>query len=1027
MYNIRRIIFSAVLLLTGLTTFSQVYKTVNVTAAGNLTNQLTTTEKSTVTNLTVSGHIDARDVQLMRDNMPVLAVLDLSGTTIDYYYGMTGTYYGYNYAYPANEMPPLSFYEYPSGPAKTSLVSIVLPSGLTSVGYAAFNLCSGLTGTLTLPSGLIYIGEFAFNVCSELTGTLTLPLGLTYIGIGAFQGCSKLTSVSFPSSLISIGEGAFNFCTGLTGALSLPSSLTSIGRAAFQSCSGLTSVSFPSGLTSIGYFAFNLCSELTGALTLPPGLITIGDTAFQGCSKLTSVSFPLGLTSIGNFAFNQCSGLTNVSFPLGLTSIGDGAFYSCSNLTEITNFNPVPITINSNVFAGVNTSTCSLKVSTDSRPLYLNAAVWKDFSPITPSGIAVSAQANNPLWGSVSLANQFYTSGTTVNVTATPVSGMNFIHWTSKGTILSTNPVLSLTLTQDTALIAHFGKSASLNLTAGTLKTNLANATTVTHLTLTGTIDARDVKFMRDSMPILAVLDISGATIVAYTGAEGPGGTYSIPYYANEMPEYSFDNPYTSGTDKPSLVSVVLPSGLISIGHYAFSFCIGLTNISLPSGLTSIERSAFSECSRLTSVDFPSGLTSIGQSAFYSCSSLTSVSLPSGLTSLGTNAFAYCSGLTTVSLPSGLTSIEYGAFYRCSGLTEITNLKSVPVSITDKDVFYGVSRSTCTLKVLATSVSSYQNAAVWKDFMIKGEYYAVSITVNNPLYGSVSGDGFHPVNGQVSVMATANTGYVFKYWTINDVVVSTANPYIFTLTSDISLVANFIPEGTFIVTITANNMLYGSVSGSGLYPTNGQVTATATANSGYVFKNWTSNGIVVSTANPYIFTVTGDIDIIATFAPEGSFIVSVSANNTSYGSVSGGGIYNANDQVTLTATANTGYAFENWTSNGVVVSTVNPFTFTIKSDTTIIATFKTTIGIAETTTQSDIVLYPNPAGDAISIVLPENTTQATFILYDIQGKQLLQQEIRKENTISVAHLSSGMYIYNIILYGKRMTGKIVKQ
>jgi hypothetical protein len=74
-----------------------------------------------------------------------------------------------------------------------------------------------------------------------------------------------------------------------------------------------------------------------------------------------------------------------------------------------------------------------------------------------------------------------------------------------------------------------------------------------------------------------------------------------------------------------------------------------------------------------------------------------------------------------------------------------------------------------------------------------------------------------------------------------------------------------------------------------------------------------------------------------------------------------------------------------------------------------------------------ITLYPNPVKDAISITMQDNTSQVTFMLYDIQGRQLVQQDIHTENTVSVAHLSLGMYIYTILTEGKRITGKIVKE
>jgi hypothetical protein len=70
---------------------AQVIKTVNVTNAGALLNAMTVTELKTVTNLTVTGTIDARDFVTMRDSMPALAVLDISNASIASYTGNAGT------------------------------------------------------------------------------------------------------------------------------------------------------------------------------------------------------------------------------------------------------------------------------------------------------------------------------------------------------------------------------------------------------------------------------------------------------------------------------------------------------------------------------------------------------------------------------------------------------------------------------------------------------------------------------------------------------------------------------------------------------------------------------------------------------------------------------------------------------------------------------------------------------------------------------------------------------------------------
>lgn len=47
---------------------------------------------SSVNNLTITGYLDARDFVIIRDAMPQLQVLELSGANIQAYYGTEGTY-----------------------------------------------------------------------------------------------------------------------------------------------------------------------------------------------------------------------------------------------------------------------------------------------------------------------------------------------------------------------------------------------------------------------------------------------------------------------------------------------------------------------------------------------------------------------------------------------------------------------------------------------------------------------------------------------------------------------------------------------------------------------------------------------------------------------------------------------------------------------------------------------------------------------------------------------------------------------
>ena len=57
------------------------------------------------------------------------------------------------------------------------------------------------------------------------------------------------------------------------------------------------------------------------------------------------------------------------------------------------------------------------------------------------------------------------------------------------------------------------------------------------------------------------------------------------------------------------------------------------------------------------------------------------------------------------------------------------------------------------------------------------------------------------------------------------------------------------------------------------------------------------------------------------------------------GTVTGAGTYNSGETCTLTATANSGYTFTNWTENGTIVSTDAVYSFTVSENRTLVANF----------------------------------------------------------------------------------------
>ena len=188
----------------------------------------------------------------------------------------------------------------------SSIVTVVMDEGVTSIGDYAFEDCDSLT-SVTIPDGVTSIGSYAFGDCASLTG-VTIPDGVTSIASSTFSGCKSLTDITIPDGVASIGNYAF------------------------QNCGSLTSIVIPDGVTRIGYYTFYNCQSLV-SVTIPNSVTNIDNCAFFWCTALTDVTIPNNLTTIGISAFAQCHSLTEVTIPDSVTSIDNGAFYGCRSLT----------------------------------------------------------------------------------------------------------------------------------------------------------------------------------------------------------------------------------------------------------------------------------------------------------------------------------------------------------------------------------------------------------------------------------------------------------------------------------------------------------------------------------------------------------------------------------------------------------------------------------------------------------------------------------------------------------------------
>ena len=203
--------------------------------------------------------------------------------------------------------------------------------------------------------------------------------------------------------------------------------------------------------------------------------------------------------------------------------------------------------------------------------------------------------------------------------------------------------------------------------------------------------------------------------------------------------------------------------------------------------------------------------------------------------------------------------------------------------------------------------------------------FNITATVNPTNAGTVTGTGVYAQGDTATLTATANTGYTFNRW--NDNV--TLNPRSVVVTSDSAFTA-FFTRNQYTVTVTSADQTRGTVTGNGTYYYGDTATLTATAATGYHFTQWNDGDTHVTRS----IVVTGDTTFTASFGVN-QYTVTATANDASYGTVTGGGTYNFRDTVTLTATANTGYYFRSWNDGNVD----NPRTFVVTGDVTYTALF----------------------------------------------------------------------------------------
>ncbi|MCO5232974.1 MAG: T9SS type A sorting domain-containing protein [Chitinophagales bacterium] len=169
---------------------------------------------------------------------------------------------------------------------------------------------------------------------------------------------------------------------------------------------------------------------------------------------------------------------------------------------------------------------------------------------------------------------------------------------------------------------------------------------------------------------------------------------------------------------------------------------------------------------------------------------------------------------------------------------------------------------------VVVSTDSVFSFSVLKDRVLTANFVLKEFSIEvlaSPIEGGVlTGGGTYEVGSPVSVSAQAAEGYVFKNWTEAGQEVSTNKVMNFKATSDRILTANFIAQD-FEIEITASPAEGGVITGGGIYQYGQDAFISAQPSAGFVFKDWSESGIVISTDSTYRFKVTENRFLIANF------------------------------------------------------------------------------------------------------------------------------------------------------------------
>lgn len=697
--------------------------------------------------------------------------------------------------------------------------------------------------------------------------------------------------------------------------------VTAIDDYAFCCCTTIVTMTLPNTIETIGNRAFYYCYSMTAIFNLD-NVTTIGDYAFCKCLSLLSINLGDSILSMGNSAFQECTSLSSITIPDGITTLGLSLFEDCYSLSTI----------------------------------------------VIPSKVTTIGQ--------FALGNCFSLSSITLPDSLLIIDPYAFVNCTT------------LTSIEIPALVTSIYSTSFLGcVSLSSIVVSPNNIVYDSRQNCNAIIETATNKLVR---ACITTQIPEGVVSI---------GDYSLNYYVYRNNDYLG---FTSAI--PS--SVIIPSTVTSVGYnalYEYNKVFFKPNIP-PSinGNVPSNTLYYVPCKSVNQywISLGSYASVVPKGPYYSisvspdnpnygyCTVVTddidrSIDCDSNAIINATPYYGY----HFVMWSNGSTKVQDTLFIMSdTTITAFFSKSNYYVIGNPNTATRGVVIGSDTVEYLDTvtldAISNYgYHFTRWSDYSIENPYsvvanenksltaifdfnqYSISLNVDTNIHGIVTGYGNYDYLSERIISATPNYGYHFTMWNDGD----TNNPRMVTLTQDTTFTALF-ERNSYVISTLPNNPVMGSVDGGDTALFLDSITISATSNYGYHFSHWNDN----NSSNPRTVQITGDHTYIALF-DYNQYTITLNVDTNIHGSVFGDGSYNYLSEHTITAMANYGYHFTEW-SDG---NTSNPRNITLTQDTAFTAFFAK--NQYTLTLQSNDVAHGGVIGSGVFDYLDTISIEATAV------------------------------------------------